>query len=188
MNAQEVQHISPNSLPPEIPKMTLEEFLESDLEGYEYIKGELVPMPPPSMLHGRISTNLFLPLGNYIREIQLGDIYMDVGFTVGDRVLIPDVAFVSNANMPDSLSKSCPVSPDLAVEVVSPSDTLHRIKEKVYAYLDAGTQLVWVLAPQDRTVTVYRSETDITVLTRNDTLTGAEVVEGFSCQVAKLFE
>ncbi|RKU17213.1 hypothetical protein C6501_04555 [Candidatus Poribacteria bacterium] len=168
--------------------MTLEEFLESDLEGYEYIKGELVPMPPPSMLHGRISTNLFLPLGFYIRKNLLGDIYMDVGFTVGDRVLMPDVAFLSNANMPDSLSKACPVPPDLAVEVVSPTDASSRVEEKAFAYLEAGTQLVWVLKPQSKTVTVYRSETEITTLTRNDTLSGEEVVEGFSCQVAELFE
>ncbi len=188
MDAQEVHQIMPDSFPAELPKMTLEEFLESDLEGYEYIKGELLPMPPPSMFHGRISTNLFLPLGLYIRENQLGDIYMDVGFTVGDRVLIPDVAFLTNANMPESLSKVSPVPPDLAVEVVSPSDTLHRIQEKVFAYLEAGTQLVWVLEPLAKTVTVYRSETDITTLTRNDTLSGEEVVEGFSCQVAELFE
>lgn len=188
MDAQEVHQITPESLPAELPKMTLEEFLESDLEGYEYIKGELVPMPPPSMLHGRISTNLFLPLGFYIRENQLGDIYMDVGFTVGDRVLMPDVAFLSNANMPDNLSKACPVPPNLAVEVVSPSDTLRRIEDKVFAYLEAGTHLVWVLSPTSKTVTVYRSETEITTLTRNGTLSGEDVVEGFSCSVAELFE
>ena len=45
MNAQEVQHITPDSLPPDIPKMTLEEFLESDLEGYEYIKGNYYLWP-----------------------------------------------------------------------------------------------------------------------------------------------
>ena len=100
MNAQEVQHISHDSLPPDIPKMTLEEFLESDLEGYEYIKGELIPMASPSVEHGRISTNLFLPLGFYIRENQLGDIYMDIGFTVGERVLMPDIAFLSMQTFP----------------------------------------------------------------------------------------
>lgn len=188
MDAQEVHHITPESLPAELPKMTLEEFLESDLEGYEYIKGELLPMPPPSMLHGRISTNLFLPLGLYIRENQLGDIYMDVGFTVGDRVLIPDVAFLTNANMPDNLSKVSPVPPDLAVEVVSPTDSSHRVEEKAFIYLEAGTQLVWVLKPLSKSVTVYRSETDITTLTRNDTLSGEDVVEGFTCQVVELFE
>ncbi|MYG08633.1 Uma2 family endonuclease, partial [Candidatus Poribacteria bacterium] len=71
--------------------MTLEEFLESDLEGYEYVKGELIPMPPTSGEHGDISANLFLFLGTYVRENQLGRAYTsDTGFKVGDRFLIPD--------------------------------------------------------------------------------------------------
>ncbi len=189
MDAQNARQFPHENLSPETATMTLEEFLESDLEGYEYVKGKLVPMPPTSMEHGRISTNLFLPLGLYVRENQLGDVYMpDTGFRVGERVLIPDIAFVSNARMPDDLSKASPIPPDLAVEVVSPTDALHRVVEKAFAYLDAGTQLVWVLEPRSKTATVYRSETDITLLTRNDTLTGENVIEGFSCQVATLFE
>jgi Uma2 family endonuclease len=74
------------------------------------------------------------------------------------------------------------------VEVVSPTDKLYQVEEKAFAYLEAGTQLVWVIKPRSKTVTVYRSEIDITVLTRNDTLNGEEVVKGFSCQVAELFE
>ena len=103
-------------------------------------------------------------------------------------MLIPDIAFVSTDRLPPDQSKASPVPPDLAVEVVSPTDVLNRVEEKAFAYLEAGTQLVWVLKPLSKTVTIYRSETDITLLTRNDTLTGGNVVEGFSCQVAELFE
>ena len=188
MNAQEVQHISHDRLLPDIPKMTLAEFLESDLEGYEYIKGELIPIVPASIQHGKINTNLFLPLGMYVREKQLGDIFMDTGFKVGERLLIPDIAYLTTDRFPDDISTASPVPPDLAVEVVSPSDTLRRVEEKAFAYLEAGTQLVWVIKPTSKTVNVYRSETDITLLTRNDTLSGEGVVEGFSCQVAALFE
>ncbi len=188
MDAQEVQYISPNS-PPDIPKMTLAEFLESDLEGYEYIKGELIPMAPTSVEHGDISMNLSSLLHLHVRENQFGRVYTsDTGFQVGERFLIPDIAFISTDRLPTDRSKAFPVPPDLAVEVVSPSDTLRRIEDKVFAYLEAGTQLVWVLSPTSKTVTVYRSETDITLLTRNETLSGEEVVEGFSCQVAELFE
>lgn len=189
MNTQTTHQFSAEELPPEIAKMTLTEFLESDLEGYEYIKGELIPVPPTSMEHGKISVNLILPLGLYVRENRLGDVYMpDTGFQVGERVLMPDIAFLSNEHLPDDLSKASPIPPDLAVEVVSRTDIEYQIEEKAFAYLEAGTQLVWVLKPVSKTVTVYRSETDITLLTRNDTLTGENVVEGFSCQVAKLFE
>ena len=190
MDTQAVHRVSQEELlPPEIAKMTLEEFLESDLEGYEYVKGELVPVPPTSGEHGKISTNLFLPLGFYVRDNRLGDVYMpDTGFQVGERVLMPDIAFLSTEHIPADLSKAFQIPPDLAVEVVSPTDILLRVEDKAFAYLEAGTQLVWVLKPRSKTLTVYRSETDITLLTRNDTLTGEEVIKGFSCQVATLFE
>ena len=199
MNAQEFGALPPDAnsdallsqegLPLKPIKMTLEEFLESDLERYEYAKGELIPMPPTSVEHGYISANLSSLLHLYVREKQLGRVIIsDTGFRVGEQVLIPDIAFLANARIPDNLSKASPIPPDLAVEVVSPTDVLNRVEEKAFAYLEAGTQLVWVLKPRSKTVTVYRSETDITLLTRNDTLTGENVVEGFSCQVAELFE
>ena len=150
MDVQEVHQITPDSLPAEIPKMTLEEFLESDLEGYEYIKGELIPMSPTSVEHGYISVNLSSLLHLYVRENQLGRVLSETGFRVGERVLIPDIAFISTDRLPNDPSKASPVPPDLAVEVVSPSDTLHRIQEKVFAYLEAGTQLVWVLEPRSK--------------------------------------
>ena len=78
--------------------------------------------------------------------------------------------------------------PDLAIEVVSPTDIQYRVVEKAFAYLNAGTRLVWIIEPVGKTVTVYRSETDIKMLTCADTLSGEDVVEGFSCQVTELFE
>ena len=174
---------------PEHSKMTLEEFLESDLEGYEYVKGELIPMPAASWEHGIVSARVFLHLGLYVRENQLGEVVTpDTGFQVGERVLKPDIAFLSTSHLPDDLSKAFPVPPDLAIEVVSPSDAFRRVIEKAFAYLEAGTQIVWVIEPGSKTVTVYRSETDIKLLTREDTVSGEDVVEGFSCQVAQLFE
>ncbi len=68
------------------------------------------------------------------------------------------------------------------------SDVQSRIAAKALAYLNAGTRLVWVLEPVTKTVTVYRSERDIKMLTQGDTLTGEDVVPGFSCPVAQLFE
>ena len=174
---------------PNTAKMTLEEFLESDLEGYEYVKGELIPMPPTSGVHGEISSNIHWYLYSHVRANQLGRVYIaETGFQIGDRVLMPDIAFVSAARLPEDRKKAFSIPPDLAVEVVSRTDISHRIEEKAFAYLEAGTQMVWVLKPVSETITVYRSKTDIKVLTYKDTLTGEDVVEGFSCQVAQLFE
>ena len=170
-------------------KMTLDEFLEYDVEGYEYVKGELIPIPAASIRHGEISTNILLFLYTYVRENRLGRLYpADTSFRVGERVLKPDVAFVSTERISDDKDKGHPISPDLAIEVVSPSDIHSSIIGKVFAYLDAGTRCVWIVDPVSRTVTVYKSETDIKTLTREDTLTGDDVVPGFSCPVELLFE
>ena len=177
------------SLAPLETDMTLEDFLESDLEGYEYRKGALIPMAPPTMEHGEISMNLSVLLSLHVRENQLGRVYpADTDFKLGDRLVKPDIAFVSTSRLPEDKRQASPIAPDLAVEVLSPSDIQYRVIEKAFAYLNAGTRLVWIIEPVGETVTVYRSETDIKTLTREDTLTGEDVVEGFSCQVAQLFE
>ena len=189
MNAQEVRQFLQEGLLRKTIPMTLEEFLASGLEECEYIDGKLVPMLPNSLEHGTVRVNLILPLGLYVRENRLGRVYVPfTGFRVGECVLVPDLAFLSNEHIPDDRSKMSPVPPDLAVEVVSQTDMSHRVEEKAFTYLEAGTQLVWVLKSRSKTVTIYRSETDITLLTRDDTLTGENVIEGFSCQVAALFE
>ena len=169
--------------------MTLEEFLESDLEGYEYVKGELIPMPPTSGEHGDISSNIQWYLYSHVRSNQLGRVYTsDTGFQIGDRVLMPDIAFVSAARLPEDRRTMFSIPPDLAVEIVSPTDAQFRVIEKALTYLSAGTQLVWVIEPVAKTVTVYRSETNIKTLTREDTLTGEDIIEGFSCKISQLFE
>ena len=169
--------------------MTLEEFLQNDLEGYEYVEGELVPMSPPSMEHGEISTNVIRYLDSHVYQHQLGRVYTaETTFKLGERLVKPDVAFVSTARLPEERRQPSPVPPDVAVEVISPTDVVWNVLEKAQAYLDAGTQMVWIIESVMKTVTVYRSETDIKLLTREDTLTGEDVVEGFSCQVAQLFE
>ena len=180
-------------LPPEmrvIPTtMTLEEFLEHDIEGYEYANGELVPMAPPSREHGEISVNVIHYLYSHVYQNKLGRLYTaETTFQVGERTAKPDVAFVATAQLTGDKTKGFSIPPDLAVEVVSPSDVQSRIAEKVLAYLNAGTRLVWVLEPVTKTVTIYRSERDIEMLTRDDTLTGEDVIPGFTCSVAHLFE
>ena len=169
--------------------MTMEEFLENDLEGYEYVKGELVPMAAAAIIHGKVGMNIILPLGSYVRENKLGRLFTnETTFQLGDRVVKPDIAFVSTERLPEDEFKGFPDAPDLAIEIVSPSDKHYDVTEKALAYLKAGTRLVWVIEPIMKTVMVYRSETDSTLLNYEDTLTGEDVVEGFSCPVAELFE
>ena len=181
---------SPPSVPKSIPTtMTLAEFLENDVPGYEYAEGELIPMPPATRRHGKISISIIRYLDRYVYETGLGELYTaETAFQVGERVMKPDVAFVSTDRLDVDEDEKFPIPPDLAIEVVSPTDVHYRIVRKVFDYLQAGTRLVWVLDPVAKTVTVYRSKSDIELLTHEATLTGEEVVPGFTCPVANLFE
>lgn len=185
---ESVQDISIKKEARQVP-MTLEEFLENDLEGYEYIKGELVPMAAAAIIHGEIGSNLHFLLASHVRENKLGRLYIaETTFQLGDRVVKPDIAFVSTERLSDDKLKGFSVAPDLAVEIVSPSDRHYDVNEKALAYLKAETRLVWVIEPIVKSVTVFRSEVDFTLLNYEDTLTGEDVIEGFSCAVTELFE
>jgi len=160
---------------------------------YELVEGELRRMSPSGYNHGKIAARLTGALIQHVEEKELGDVCAaETGFTLKtnpDTVRAPDVAFIRKERV-DEVSNTKSYGrgvPDLAVEVISPSDKVGAVEEKVQEWLEAGTPLVWIVSPKLRNVTVYRSRTDITVLTENDTLNGEDVVPGFSYQVARLF-
>ena len=180
---ESVQEILPHGT------MTMAEFLENDLEGYEYVKGELVPIAASAIVHGEIGSNVHFLLTSHVRENKLGRLYIvETSFQLTDRVVKPDVAFVSTERLSEDKLKGFADAPDLAIEIVSPTDKYYDITEKALAYLKSGTRLVWVIEPIMKTVMVYRSETDFTLLNCEDTLSGEDVVQGFSCPVVALFE
>ena len=169
--------------------LTLEQFLAGDYESYEFVEGKLIPMAAAKIIHGKTSTKIITRLGIYVEEHELGELYTnETVFQLNNRARKPDVAFVSTDRIPDNPWQEFDGPPDLAVEVVSPTDKLKDIHEKAFEYLDAGTRLVWVVEPFSKTVMVYRSRTNIRTLTVNDVLTGEDVVEGFSCPVAEVFQ
>ena len=188
MTQQELHEIAEGSRSPEQVSMTLAEFLENDVDGYEYVTGELVSMSPATRIHSRIRVNVIRHLDRHVRENQLGEVHVEATFQVSDRGLKPDVAFVSTPQLEGDENKGFPIPPDLAIGVVSPTDVQWRVADKAFAYLNAGTRLVWVLDPRSKTMTVYRSERDIALLTFEGTLTGEDVVPGFTCPVSQLFE
>ena len=105
-----------------------------------------------------------------------------------DTVRAPDVAFVRAERFPPGGVKGFfQGAPDIAVEVVSPSDRASEVAAKVRDWLQAGCSMVWVVDPENRTVTVHRSRKDITVLTEADMLTGGDVLPEFSMPVLTIF-
>ena len=160
---------------------------------YELVEGELRQMSPAGHNHGKIAARLTIALGEYVEENDLGELYAaETGFklkTDPDTVRAPDVSFIRRERVAEvgETKGYWPGAPDLAVEVLSPDDTVSEVERKVEEWLEAGARLVWVISPKLRTVTVYRSLSDIAVLTENDTLDGEQVVPGFNCLVARLF-
>ena len=160
---------------------------------YELVKGELVKMSPTGGKHGILTIRLGAALVQHVEANNLGEAFgAETGFiltTNPDTVRAPDAAFVSRERIPpgDFPEKFWPGAPDLAVEVISPSDTLYEVEEKIEEYLEAGVKLIWIVNPKKRTVTIYQPNVEPQTLTEADTLDGREVVPGFQYGLARLF-
>ncbi|WP_420627210.1 Uma2 family endonuclease [Candidatus Leptofilum sp.] len=175
--------------------MTIEELakLPPDQSRGELIQGEFFSMSPAGHSHGIIALNISSQLWLFVKQNKLGNVYAaETGFILArnpDTVRAPDAAFVQQERLSHQPETGFfEGAPDLAVEVISPSETVDDVESKVIDYLNAGTQLVWLIYPRTRTVTVYRSLTDIHILTTDDVLEGGTLLPGFSVLVKEIFE
>ena len=165
--------------------------LPDDDYRYELVRGELIRRSLPGFSHGRTVVLVASRLGHFIETHNLGAILGASGYHLEwgpDTVRAPDVSFISAERLPpDELPHGyLMLAPDLAVEVLSPSERPGMRREKMRDYFAAGTRLVWEIDPAQRTITVYRSAHDGTTLAATDELTGAEVLPGFACRVGEL--
>jgi Uma2 family endonuclease len=156
---------------------------------YDLIRGELIEMSPAGGRHGRVAIRIGRFLDEFVDRNSLGACFgAETGFVLAERpdtVLGPDAAYVRADRIPpdDEQDRYWRVVPDLAVEVVSPSDRPGQLSE----YLEAGVRLLWVIEPRQRTVTVYTPDRNARVLRESDALDGGDVLPGFTVAVSELF-
>lgn len=180
--------------PTTVETLTLEEFERiPEEEGYrvELVRGRLVRESGPGFRHGRIVVRLAHRLESYTIASGKGAVVTEVRFLLEEdppTVRLPDLAFLAEVPPDEDVDSYSLPSPDLAVEVLSPSNRATEIQDKVLGYLAAGTRLVWVVDPDTRSVTVYRSCQDANVLTAEGILDGGDTLPGFEMSVAELFE
>jgi len=163
-------------------------------ERYELILGVLRVMSHAGSHHGDIVLEIGMRLRVHVRAHRLGATFgAETGFILSrnpDTVRAPDVAFVAATRVPPSgLPEGFfPGTPDLAVEVISPSEAATEVQSKVSEYFAAGSRLVWIVYPNTRQVMVFRSARESVILSTDDTLDGGDLLPGFACRVAELFE
>ena len=177
-------------------RMTASDLLDMpDVPGkrFELVDGALVEMPGAGALHGLICGLIYQALVAFVQPRSLGYVFGDgVGYTMKrnpDHIRIPDASFVSlehvkGSGVPEGF---WPFAPDLAIEVVSPHDRAEDVRQKVFDYLDAGTQLVWVFWPSSRSATVYTPDRVGRDMREDDILDGSAVLPGFRMRVGELF-
>jgi Uma2 family endonuclease len=181
--------------PLDAPRLMTAEELEAlgpDFIG-ELVDGVLVPMSPTAGSHGSIGMRLAILLGPFVLEHGLGELFdSSTGFLLRrnpDLVRSPDVAFVQASRLAGGvpLRGYLPLAPDLAVEIISPSNTAAEMTRKLADYFGHGTRAVWLVDPNEREVTVYPAGAIPRLLGEGDTLDGGDVLPGFSTPVAALF-
>ena len=167
--------------------------LRMDAELYEYIAGEFFEVSPSAHDHSKFGLRIGGRMEQHATDNDLGEVVgADVGvlFRESPRLLLgPDAAFFRKDRLPPEIERRqyLHVVPDLVVEVISPSDTRREVAAKVALYLELGVRLVWLVDPEAKTVTVYRTGRDPQVLTVADALDGEDVLSGFTLLVSVIF-
>lgn len=157
----------------------------------ELVRGRVSDMMHPSALHGKTVVRLAYALEHYMESAKLGAVFADTGFVTErgpDSVRGPDVAFVRRERA-ESLPAGAPWfegSPDLAIEVRSPSETFASLVRKADEYLAGGAEMVWIVDPDRRRVHTVEAGKEPTLI-EGATVSGGRLLPGFELSLARLF-
>ncbi len=180
------------------PLMTAEEFYdwchrpENRDRLFELERGKVVEVSRPGEQHGVVCVNVSYLFGAYLRQRRKGRACAnDTGLILDrdpDTVRGPDVFLYDKGRPFDELEvKYSEEVPELVVEVRSPTDRQSKVTRRINGFLQRGVAVVWLIDPEDRTITIYRPDQLPQVLEENEELTGAPPFPDLHCRVADLF-
>jgi len=172
--------------------MTVEQFEQlpaRDGVRYELKDGELVEMANAKFGHERTKAKITRILVAYILQHPIGDIYSETAFSLSEsRVCTPDVAFLTTESAaqgdPEHIYRG---APDLAIEVVSDSESALELRQKIQNYLDAGAKAVWAFYPKLRVIAVY-DQSGVREYRGDQVLEAPDILPGFQARVNQFFE
>lgn len=176
--------------------LTADDLLRLYSEGVrgELIRGVLHQTVATGIEHGEIAVNFAILMGTFVKSGRSGRVVgSDAGIRLErnpDTVREPDIAYISAEKLPlDTRVRGyAEVVPDLVVEIISPSDQAVAVYDKAQMWLRFGVQLVLLVDPDARTVTVLPQDGPAQTLTDADTLDGGDVLPGFTCPVQDIFD
>lgn len=170
--------------------VTAEDFLSlldaREDERLELVKGEIFAGSLTAPLHNLVRDRLLILLGTFLKGRALGTAIAEQAFVLSEHtVRIPDVALVREGGLHD-LHRAPEGAPELAIEVISPSNTPREMDQKISDYFAAGSKRVWVVYPEEREVYMY-GFTGLVRRSRDEAIEEPELLPGFSIKVSDLF-
>ncbi|MGC9309057.1 MAG: Uma2 family endonuclease, partial [Thermoplasmatota archaeon] len=163
----------------------------------EVMNGEVIRMAPVGMLHHIIAGNIYRALYTAVEQGGAGYVFMDGLICLLDMhgqgirgAYVPDVCFIRKGRIPTGydLARPFPGAPDLAVEVMSPDDSVETVLAKVRTYLAKGTEQVWVVYPSQKEIHQYlQGEKGVRVYSGDDVIRADSLVPGLSLRAEDLF-
>ncbi|MEO1690572.1 MAG: Uma2 family endonuclease [Cyanobacteria bacterium J06631_6] len=156
-------------------------------------EGQLIIMSPTGSESGKFNISLAAKVWNWNNQTKLGIVFdSSTGFKLPNgAVRSPDVSWVTIAKW-NSLSKQqqrkfAPITPDFVIELMSPTDELSELQNKMKEYIDCGVRLGWLINPDEKQVEIYRRQEELVVLNNPQTLSGEEILPDLTVNLQDIF-
>jgi Uma2 family endonuclease len=157
---------------------------------YEFVDGEWKEKEMPGAKHSGVCGRLLEEFAIYLRGHRIACLCPEASFQIGKRERVPDLALVRLERIPPAgePEPKWTIPPDIAIEIISPSDLDEEVQDKVDEYLAAGVKQVWLVRPKQEIITIYRSRTNIIAFPGDSELLCEDLLPGFHCKLQDIFQ